>query len=292
MPKRPALTSNEKKFIDNHCYDPEWTDVKIAKQLGRNSDTIKNYRQKIGVKKTGTGNVIIGDQLISKKLINRSNLTEDEKIKMWTTFFKTTQRYKRLTQQLTAENLEYFGELWAKYCLQFEDMQPSEEEMVEVICTYHLRIGDNQRDFKNAQIHEIDLLAQLGGRAEAELSLEHESDRFLYEAIVSNNRIKMDINKEYRELTGKLESYQRSMNATREQREQYEKIGSDTFLSLVRSMNEYDQRKDSGQYNELMRLATEAKAKDLKKSHKFIDGSQGPIVLDGKDFAKDETDVK
>ena len=90
--------------------------------------------------------------------------------------------------------------------------------------------------------------------------------------------------KKIKELTDKYLLLQKSLNQTREQREAKQKVGADTFLTLVRKFKEVKEREAMGEYNELMKLATKKKEVEFKEGHEFVDKSIEPILLDGSDF--------
>lgn len=285
------LNLEEKKFIEIHCMEPDWTDERIAKQLGRSTEVVRKYRKQMGVVKDGTGSVVIGKSKLTSTNINKANITDEEKIVAWKSLFRKSARYERLQNQLLPHDLGVFEDVWAKYCLQFNDLKPSEEEQLEMLVSYKLRIDDNRRDYRDIQQQEIDLRASMlkhGVGGEKELNLEDEDHRFMWEMLSSNKRLKQEVNKQLNELNSKYEALFRSLNATREQREQFENIGGDTFFSLVRTMNENDKRREIGKYNELMKLATIKQMNEFKKPHKFINNDIDPIIMDGADYIKEK----
>jgi hypothetical protein len=208
----------------------------------------------------------------------------------WKTHFKSTVKYKRLTKQYTSEDLEYFTEQWAYYHIQFENLTQTEEDSIDLLIDFKIRLENNRKQYKDLEIHEAQVREKLGNNMDQELDLENEEQRYLYEMLTSINKHRLDINKDVKELTEKYEKIQRSLNATREQREASTKIGGDTFLTLVREMNNNDRREQIGKWNEYLKLATRQKLEALKKNHTFDDGVIEPIIMDGKDYKgkKDE----
>jgi hypothetical protein len=247
------------------------------------------WRKKFGLKR-GSANLLKSyqDSKVAADTINNSVLTDEEKVDLWKGKFYSNPRYKQLAKELTPGALEYFTDQWSRYHLQFTDLKPSEEKLIESLITIELRISDNRKAYKEAQEHEAYLRSALGDNAEAALDLENEEDRFKYELIQSNKRIVFELNKQLQELNNQAEKYIRALNATREQREMKEKIGEDSFLGLVNRLTELNHRKAAGEYNEKVRLATQKKKDTFKEPHKFVNNEYDRILLDGKDFTKDK----
>lgn len=286
--RRKRLSIEERKYIEEHCLVK--TDSEIAAHLNRDIDTVVRYRKKLGVKKTSRGKINLPQIKkggVSKTSINKSNMSESEKLNSWKQYFKLSHRYARIKDQMTEKDLEHYMTIWAEYHIQFEDMRASEEDKLDSLITIKMRMDDNRRSYKDAQIYESDLRKKLGLRdGERMPDFENESDRILVETLISNNRNMQDINKDYRELEAKFDLALKSMNATREQREAKEKIGGDTFFSLVNAFKNDKQREEAGKYNELFLLAKEKQKKEFKEYHTYADGQQDKILLDGNDYVK------
>lgn len=290
MPKpiNTPLTDEQKLFIKQYALDERWTDDRIAAELNISKHTVRKWRKKFGIVKSGEGKISVSKSQFTKDNINAINISEDEKIEEWKKFFRTTERYKRLTKLYIPEDLEIFVEMWGRFSTQFTTMSISDEEALEQLIAYKLRLDDNKKDYRSILEQEVELKKMLNGRGDKELNLEDENERFIWETIHSNNRLKTEKNEEMKILTAEYEKYFRMLNATREQREQREKIGADTFLTLVRMMNDQERRRDAGRYNELMKIAINKKTQQLKEAHKFIDGGISPIILDGADYKKEK----
>jgi len=278
------LTADEKEFIISKSLDPDWTDEQIAKAINRSIESVRKVRKRNNITKTSTG--VVKTDTLPANAINKSSMSKEQKAACWLKIFRDSDRYQRFSEQLTPSNLKFFAERWADYCVQFDDLKPAEESQLETLITFEIMLADNRRSYKAAQMHEEDLRQMLNGKNEKELDLNNEQDRFIWEMLESNNRVIREVSEEFRNLTAQHEKYFRILNSTREQREQNEHIGADTFLSLVRLLTEVDKRKEVGKYNELMKEATKKELDRLKKPHKFIDGNYDPIILDGKDYYK------
>lgn len=277
------LQDDEKAFIEGKAADEGWTDKKIAEYLGRHERTIIAYRRKIGVKKKQGGRLDTSNVKL-REVANTENMNSKSKEEAWKSLFKTTVKYRMLKEKLSEKNLDFFLEEWAKFHIQFDDMTATEEDNLELLISLKLRINDNQKALKDCQAYEESLKRELDTRED--LQLETEEDRRKWEMIIANNKIQIEINKEFGILYDKYEKAMRALNGTREQREQRQQIGADTFLGLIRKFNERDNRDKAGRYNELMKMASNKQKEQWTKPHLYADGESAPILLLGEDSEK------
>lgn len=284
------LSKLEIQAVENYVLDG-MTDAAIAKELGRNEQTIKRCRDKLGLKKGGGGKLHPDAETISDENLNSIKVSDDDKRLTWAAKFKLTSRYKKIKNALNDYEIEHFVSQWADYHVQFNDMQPSEEDMLEQLIMLQIRLDDNHRQRRQLQIYEEHLKEQFVDKLDGELDLENEDDRRLHEMLMSNSRQGIDLNKDLKDLTEKYEKFQRAFAGTREQREQNNKVGGETFMTLLRDFNKREFRIKMGKANEYMKIAQKQQAEKMRKPHKFIDGSEEPILLDGNNFIKKKGDI-
>jgi hypothetical protein len=216
----------------------------------------------------------------------------DPKFEYWINLLRGSMRYDRVVKMFTTEDLVYFEQQWAVYHMELDDMSAAEEDMLENLIIYKLRIDHNQKSLREAKDIETELRKSLAGRQLSELDLDDDNDRALNAAIMQNNDFIAALNKDLKELHGNFSSIQKDLNTTRAQRESKRNIGADTFMSLIKQFNDRDARKAIGEYNERMKIATIKKTKELKKPHTFMDGTVEPCFLDGADFKDKKVDTK
>lgn len=275
-----SITLEEKKKIEVWVLEGK-TDEWIAQQLPCNIKTVRKYRKDVGLVKAPGGSLSVDVERVKTDNIASSNLTETEKLQIWRNNFVLSFRYKRLKDVLSPRELNDFVEQWCQYHLQFEDMKVSEEDMLEQMLMIKIRIDDNNRQRRMLQLQEESLSQQMSDKT---LDIENENDRRLNEMILANNESMTSLTRDIKDLWEKFNQYQKALNATREQREKKEQIGGDTFLSLVKMFNKERERKRAGEYNELVKKATQRKEEEFLKPHEFADGGVEPIILRGKDF--------
>jgi hypothetical protein len=287
MAKGKPLTLDQKATLEQMVIDGK-TDKEIAVALNSSEITIARYRKKSGLKKIGRGKLVVEPDKVSRTNINAEARTFEEKEASWRAHFLNSKRYKRLVPNFSDEDMEFFIEQWIRYHIQMNDMEPSEEDTLENLIIINIRINENQKNFREAQAQQQRLKEMLGGNKQRELDLETEKDRWIFDMILATNKVSQEINREIKDLRDSFEKTLKILSATREQREAKNKIGLDTFLSLVRLFNDRDRRKEVGKYNERMKIATESQQHRLKHSHTFTDGTQDAILLDGSDYLHKE----
>lgn len=273
-----------KPIVEDLILNKKMNDPEVAARTGLNVQAVRRYRvQTLGVKKTIKGEmpeIVTPEGKVTVKQELKPLTQEDKEVK-YKFYLKQSPRYSRLEKMLTKQALAEFVESWATMKASIEDLTPAEEDNLEILLLYKIRIDDNQRSLKEAHSQEDKIRESIGNR---ELDLENEIDRAYNEMINANNRYKTELNRDLKELTDKYLLLQKSLNQTREQREAKQKVGADTFLTLVRKFKEVKEREAMGKYNELMKLATKKKETEFKEGHEFVDKSIEPILLDGSDF--------
>jgi hypothetical protein len=279
------MNKEQKQIVEKLIVEDKLSDQKVVDATGLDIQAVRRFRKEhLKIKKGGGQFKMLSPNTtksaVKQEIIREAEKPIDKEI-MWRTYFKTTPRYKRLQRTLTKMDLEEFIDQWVSMQTVMEDITPAEQDSLELMIIYKLRIDDNQKSIKEANDREEEIRAQVGAR---ELNLENETDRMFFEMINSTNRFKQELNRDLKDLTDKYLALQKAMNQTREQRESKQKVGADTFLSLVRSFNDKEKRESMNKYNELMKMATQNQIKKFKQPHEFADKSQEPIILDGSDF--------
>lgn len=281
-----SMTNEQKKFIEIHCTIPDWTDKRIAKEIGVHHMTVTRYRKKLGVNKDAGGNV----ESISEesKIKNSQKLKFAENDDQRRMYFKQSlirsSRAKRITQMLDKVDTEYFVDRWVEYHLQFPDMTASEEDNLEKLILIDLRIIYNQKSMKECIKIQNELRESLSSKGK--LDPENDKDLQIIHTINSQNGQEQALNVELTKLTKEYKDLQEAMNGTRQQRESSQRVGADTFFDLVRRFNQEEVRKEVGRYNELIRLSRDKKTKQLMEPHKYVDGTYDLPILDGAEIKK------
>jgi hypothetical protein len=280
MPKIRHLSSREKEFIDNN-----WTvmsDEDIAAKLGRHRLTIENYRKKNQLRKGPRGSVAVNKKMDKEQKAEYSHSDTDKKKQMWKARLLTSGRYMKLKEGLSKKDLDFFVDQWGEYHLQFEDMTASEEDVLETLICFRIAMYQMQRSEKEITEYQDSLERQLKNKGL--LDPENAEEMQIITMIQQQTQLQMQLLKEKRETAEKIDRCLQSLNATRKQREESQKIGAEKFFDLVKEMNNAERRKEAEKYTEYMKKATKNSMSNFKKPHKFMDGDIEPIILDGSDF--------
>ena len=270
------LTEKEKKFIEMQSTLEGWDDARIAKELGRNLNTIRKYRRSASITKDSAGKV--------KTNLVPQDLKEDKKKEQYKVNFYASDRLKRMKKHLAPEDLDYFADRWAEYHIQMPDMTATEEDAMEKMILLDIRIMYNQKSMRECHLVQEKLRNEMSNKEE--LDPENDRDLQIIHTIDAMNAQEIELNKQYAVLIKEYKDIQKTFNATREQREQNQKIGADTFFDLVKKFQNEDVRRESGRLNELMRISKDRKLKELMQPHKYVDGSYDLPILDGKEMKK------
>lgn len=268
------LTEEDCKYIDEHWNQPGYTDAFIAEKINKPKHVVITYRNKNGlIKKLEPIGMDVPE--IKKEEVFKHKLsvasTEEEKKYFYKDFFEKSPRSSRVKKFLSPEDYQYFGERWAEYHVQFPDMTASEEDMLEKMVLMDLRIIGNQKAMHQCHMVQEKLRSELSGRDQ--FDPENDKDLQILHTIDAYNAQEIEINKQYAILVKEYESVQRSLNATREQREENQKVGADTFWDLVKKFHNKEVREKSGRVAELIKQSQEKKVEKLYEVHKYIDGS-------------------
>lgn len=264
-----------------------YTDQQIADELQCNIKTVERNRKKLDIYKTGSGKLQDNLEDLSKeeKAQTLADKTFRQQKEYWHNVLVRSHKYDKLKSMYNKYDLKEFEDRWIDAHMSMDDLSPPEEDMIDLMIMYKMRLDDNQKSYTKAKSDLLAIEKEIAGR---ELDTENTRDLQLREMTIDLTGNIIQINKDTKDLTEKFEKIQRSLNQTREQREKSRNIGQDTFFKLVQGLQQKQQRIESGEYTERMREATAQSIKRFKQPHQFGDGSIEPIYLDGADFVKDQ----
>jgi hypothetical protein len=249
-----ALSTEDMEFIREHAVS--MTIAEIAAALHRREQPILKF--------------ITEEGLASKTFI--PNLDE-EYVKILKELRKCN-FYEELKLQLDEDEIKYFTSHWVELILQFksdvlaaEKMQIKELIILDILVNRVMRkrlmarkdiekyskLCSQEYDKPEAQRDMAALLfweSELGQAKTAEVNLTGEQ-----------NKLQQD----------KKELY-KSLKATRDQRFQKVESGEKTFMTLLKSLYEDEERKKEGELAALLKVATDKKRDELSHLHQFADG--------------------
>jgi hypothetical protein len=172
------MNKEQKQIVEKLIVEDKLSDQKVVDATGLDIQAVRRFRKEhLKIKKGGGQFKMLSPNTtksaVKQEIIREAEKPIDKEI-MWRTYFKTTPRYKRLQRTLTKMDLEEFIDQWVSMQTVMEDITPAEQDSLELMIIYKLRIDDNQKSIKEANDREEEIRAQVGAR---ELNLENELNR-------------------------------------------------------------------------------------------------------------------
>lgn len=295
---RMPLTNEEKRFIQDNCLS--MSDKELAEYLKRDRKTIQKFRNSIGIKKR-QGGVLSEAKTPSANLVNSQKMTEKEKSNFFKMQLQNSLYYENLVQQFSKFEINFYLEEWSSLCIQFEDIIATEIRQIDELIKVEIMSNRLLRSIKLAE-DEIDRLAQsltdLDKEQEAaEASTpDEENDAFeqrleLLRAMIRTfSASSTAMTTDYQKLLTSKNNLLAELKARRKDRiEQVNRPGT-TFLDVVKSLRDDEQRKIQGRHMELVKIAQDRKMDEWRKPTRFPDGTVDCILLDEHSDIQ-ETDV-
>lgn len=264
------------------------SDSEIAKQLGISVPTVRKIRKELGIEKNQSGKIVNKPDFVNgmDEAKTSEYETDVDKRKALYEAFRGSFRYQQVVIKYEPVDVEIFINRWIDYQLSLPDMTVAEEDMLESMIDLKLRMDENQKSLKGLRDQQRKLSAEI--KKNEPLDMANDTHRALYEMSKGVEDTIAIVNKEYRELLTNFNTVQKSLNMSREQREEQQKVGGDTFLKLIKLLNDRETRKSMGDRNELLKLATDNKVDKMKRSIVFDDGTTDPMLMSGKDAKKED----
>lgn len=264
------------------------SDSEIAKQLGISVPTVRKIRKELGIEKNQSGKIVNKPDFVNgmDEAKTSEYETDVDKRKALYEAFRGSFRYQQVVIKYEPVDVEIFINRWIDYQLSLPDMTVAEEDMLESMIDLKLRMDENQKSLKGLRDQQRKLSAEI--KKNEPLDMTNDTHRALYEMSKGVEDTIAIVNKEYRELLTNFNTVQKSLNMSREQREEQQKVGGDTFLKLIKLLNDRETRKSMGDRNELLKLATDNKVDKMKRSIVFDDGTTDPMLMSGKDAKKED----
>lgn len=275
--KKGPLTKKEKEYILSKC--GVMTAAAIAARLDREEEMVGRFIEKNHVPDAdGEG----------KRL---ALLRQD---------FKESQEYKRAAEGLTENELIFFEDKYARLCLQFNnDVLPTESTQMSQSIKLEILMDRNMAARKKL-LGEIEALEKVLRRSAAEFGKsgegpDEQQQNFLVDLgkqLEAARRYEQGKTAEYTDLQGEHLKLTDKLKATRDQRIKDVDTGKESWLSLLKSVQQQKVAEKEGRFAELMRMAAENEAERLSRPHVYKDGSQDLPILSADTIGKwDEGEV-
>lgn len=210
--------------------------------------------------------------------------------------FRNTLEYKQLKDEFLDKEVEFFEHRYAKLVSQFKgDMLPSEETQLFLLIKYEILINRNLKDRRRAltDIEDLESRVQNLYGQEKELK-EKEKDQLKnmeMQIVAARNAIDTK-NSEFDKLTARHSAISKELKMTRDQRLSKIENGKQSFMDLIKSLQEEKVRKQMGDDAELMVIAENLERNRLAKEYVYADGaSDRPLLSVDTVNYKEEEDV-
>lgn len=279
--KHRRLTDDQKRQIPILLHQG-MNYIQIANKFGVSEDSIYRSAKAQGVDqiKYSQEEIAVAAATAAEQPLKNQIKTKRELLK---NDFMQTDRYVKITKIYDKESLASFMEQWVDWHVQLKDVTPSEEDAIELAIMTKLRLQDNQEKYNKYNILLREMEEQLR-TMNMTIDESDEEQRTLHEKIQAADLIQLELNKDIKDLLDKFNNLQKSLNASRQQREASQRVGGDTFTSLVVMLTDRHRREDVERDEERWRIATENKIRKMKEPIQFEDGTEDPMILDGADY--------
>lgn len=266
--KRGKLSGAERDFIVKNA--GKLTDEKIAERLNRTQETVREYIRK-NVKPANAAGAFSPDEAES--------ITIKQEL-------KNSEKWKRLTQELTADEITFFEEEYVKLMTQFKgDVLATEEGQVfdaiklEILKSRNMIERRKARDdITRLEKMQEDFLKRFSGPSD--MSDEEKSLALNMESQIQAARsAEASRTNDYVKLQERLDALMRTMKATRDQRIKQIEQSKISFLGIIKALQDRDIQAAEGRQMELMKVATDKEYDRLGRPTQYDDNTQDSPIL-------------
>jgi hypothetical protein len=199
---------------------------------------------------------------------------------------RTSEAWRNLRNEFTADELKYFEESYIKLMSQFKgDVLASEETQIFQAVKFELLMNRNLRERKTARedIDSLQLRQKLILEKAQNANGISDGDR----EYLLNLETQLNIAKqaeqsrtnEFVKLQERHASLLKDLKSTRDQRVKQIESSKVSFLGVVRNLMDRDQQEREGRALELTKLAGQREYTRLGRPHKFDDGTEDSPIL-------------
>lgn len=207
---------------------------------------------------------------------------------------KSSKAWRQLKQEMDEDELEYFEEQYVKYMAQFrEDVLVTEETQIFLVIKFEIMMHRNAKSKRNAG-KEIARLIRMQEEYLSRFASPEDmgdADRTyilnIETQIQAAKAAEQARSTEFIKLEEKHQALLKDLKATRDQRVTRIESSKETYLAIIKRLQNEDERELVGGTMETMRMATAREEKKLTSPHTFEDGSQDMPVLIPKEKEND-----
>lgn len=194
--------------------------------------------------------------------------------------------FKQLKEELSAEELAYFCEAYNKYVKQFKnEVYGTEQTQLFILIKLEIMMHRNSKGKKQAS-DTLSELAQKKERIQRKYKLPEDiSDADAQTLIEYDNQIaqlrsaEAQKSTEFTKLSDDHQKILRDLKATRDQRMARVDSSKESFLAILRELQDEDEQLNTARQLELVKKATTNELNKLAKVHEYEDGKQDIPIL-------------
>lgn len=258
--RRGPVTKDELKFIrQNHL---ALTPAEMASHLGRTEETICQ----IMIEKLR----LSPDDYISENRVEQLALQKE---------LQNSPEWDLLRQEFTVKEREYFKHRYGKLMAQFskDEITATEETQLFLLIKYEILKHRNLADAKDCS-EEMERLSKMISKTYQDYpdaaSMDDSTRSFLLNLenqLMSVRTARQSKSTEYSKLTDNHSKLMKELKATRDQRITRIENSKQTFLDVIKDLQEEANTQREGRHMELMRIATEKERLRLAQQHEYVD---------------------
>jgi hypothetical protein len=255
--KRGRLSKEEMAYIANNAQSVP--PGEIARQLNRSEDTVTAYIiQELGIIPQGHE-----DSPVIREM--REEL-------------RSTMEWRCLQDEFSPEELNFFEHRYAKIMAQFRgDTTETEKTQIHTLIKYEILLHRNLSEQRKSEatIDKIDKALQNTYEKYEDISEMPDSEKNWctnQENILAGLRAgSKSTAGEFMKLTEREAATLKELKATRDQRVSKKDNAKESFIGLIKSLQEADIRDKEGRHMEIARLATDKEMERLSQFHEYGD---------------------
>lgn len=199
---------------------------------------------------------------------------------------RQSQAWQQLKHKFDFSELLYFEEKYIELMDQFRDeATATERTQLMLSIEFEILMNRNMKARRRA-LEDIDRIEKamqsIVAKVDSHDELEEKERDFLINMETQLQAAKageQSKTKEYVDLEGKHQALIRDLKATRDQRISRVADAKQSFLGLIKALQEEEVRERNAKQTELMRLATQEEYKRMAKPHKYLDGNEDQPIL-------------
>lgn len=274
------MTNKEYSFILQQT-KAGLTSEQIAIQLNRNVETVEKY---------------IRDNYIPPNPEKPIDKNKAEKIQVRQEL-RSSQKWKRLKEELTDEEIKYVEEEYVNLMTQFKgDVLATEENQILDAVKFQILQSRNLMGRRRA-LDDIERLekqrdkfiaSKQGGGVEMMSDEDHSFLLNIETQISAAKTAEHSMTGEYVKLQERVDALWRSLKSTRDQRIKQIESSKISFLGLVKALQDRDLQEREGRQTKLMEMAANKEYDRLGEYHEYVDGNADRPILSADTIGEDD----